>query len=118
MQSQISQWCYSFRSVIFYFQPLHFQLCPQQINWNQQFILAYIPFEQHNIVEHSRVLLYYHPKRDLIGCKLRVLRGIHDANFRPDRVKIRIQRSHHLIQEKIEDWKSPPTPLKYNFNDY
>ena len=79
---------------------------------------AYIPFEQHNIVEHSRVLLYYHPKRDLIGCKLRVLRGVHDSNFRPDRIKIRIQRDHKVIQDQIEDWKSPPTPLKYNFNDY
>jgi len=80
--------------------------------------IAYIPFEQHNIVEHSRVLLYYHPKRDLIGCKLRVLRGVHDSNFRPDRIKIRIQRDHKVIQDQIEDWKSPPTPLKYNFNDY
>ena len=57
-------------------------------------------------------------KRDLIGCKLRVLRGVHDSNFRPDRIKIRIQRDHKVIQDQIEDWKSPPTPLKYNFNDY
>ena len=37
---------------------------------------AYIPFEQHNITDHARVLLYWHPKKDLIGVKLRVLRGV------------------------------------------
>ena len=28
------------------------------------------------------------------------------------------QRDHKVIQDQIEGWKSPPTPLKYNFNDY
>jgi ribosomal protein S12 len=47
--------------------------------------IAYIPYENHNVTEHSKVFLYYHPKKDLVGIKLRVIRGVYDVSARPPR---------------------------------
>jgi len=46
-------------------------------------MVAYIPYENHNVTEHSRVYLYFHPKKDLVGIKLRVIRGVYDVSARP-----------------------------------
>ena len=42
------------------------------------------------MTEHSRVLLYYHPKKDLIGIKLRVIRGAYDVSSKPPTKKKRL----------------------------
>ena len=97
---------------------------------------AYIPYENHNVTEHSRVLLYYHPKKDLIGIKLRVIRGAYDVSSKPPTKKKRLYylknfgkniwtllilflaRKDRFNENKlkaIEDWRPEPVRDEYNF---
>ena len=80
------------------------------------FYLAYIPFENHNVTEHGRVFLYWHPKKDLKGVKLRVIRGVYDIAARPP---IKDSRNKHRARpenlESVEDWLPEPVQDIYNY---
>lgn len=52
-------------------------------------IIAHIPGEDHNLKEHSQVLIHGANVRDLPGVKYRVIRGVYDANGVKTRVKKR-----------------------------
>ncbi len=46
---------------------------------NGQEVIAYIPGEGHNLQEHSVVLLRGTRRRDLVGVRYAVVRGVYDA---------------------------------------
>lgn len=86
---------------------------------NGQIRLAYIPFEGSTIVDHARVCVYHHPKKDLVGVKLRVLRGALDSNFRAPRTTPQpLQRKNPGLKRAVEEYRPIITPLKYNYGDF
>lgn len=44
------------------------ELQTQKNHW--YFILAYIPFENSTLTDHSTVMVYFHPKKDMVGVKV------------------------------------------------
>ena len=52
---------------------------------NGEVLRAHIPGEQHNLQEHSRVLIRGGSVRDLPGVKFKVVRGVLDASAVDDR---------------------------------
>uniref|UniRef100_A0A914E351 Small ribosomal subunit protein uS12m n=1 Tax=Acrobeloides nanus TaxID=290746 RepID=A0A914E351_9BILA len=44
-------------------------------------VLCYIPGEGHNLQEHSKVAVIGKRKRDIRGCKARIVRGRYDCNL-------------------------------------
>jgi len=83
-----------------------------------QYRLAYIPMENHNVTEHSRVLLYFHPKRDLIGIKLRVVRGVYDVNKKPGEGPKKNAPNHpsrrsEFCEKILSEWSPEPVPDIY-----
>ena len=82
-------------------------------------MIAYIPFEGSTIVDHARVCVYHHPKKDLVGVKLRVLRGALDSNFRAPRTTPQpLQRKNPGLKRAVEEYTPIITPLKYNYGDF
>ncbi len=56
---------------------------------NGAHIIAYIPGEQHNLQEHSVVLVRGGRRRDLPGVKYTIVRGVYDAAGVPGRKRAR-----------------------------
>eukprot|EP00818_Percolomonas_sp_WS_P001837 CAMPEP_0117446314 /NCGR_PEP_ID=MMETSP0759-20121206/6273_1 /TAXON_ID=63605 /ORGANISM="Percolomonas cosmopolitus, Strain WS" /LENGTH=102 /DNA_ID=CAMNT_0005238569 /DNA_START=215 /DNA_END=523 /DNA_ORIENTATION=+ len=53
--------------------------CRLKLNETGEFVQAYIPGEGHRLQKHAIVLVRGGPVRDLIGMKLKVVRGALDA---------------------------------------
>merc|ERR1719454_811283 len=86
---------------------------------NGQIRLAYIPFEHSTLTDHSTVLVYFHPKKDMVGVKLRVLRGAKDSNPRKPRLHWpALARRNPGVTEFLEDYTVPPDPLYLNYDEY
>jgi len=68
------------------------------------------------VTEHSKVFLYYHPKKDLVGIKLRVIRGVYDVSARPPRkYKEPNDRRSERYQKLMEDYVEEKVPDIYNY---
>ena len=74
---------------------------------------AYTPMENHNVTENSRVLVYFHPKRGLIGIKLRIVRCVYDINKKPGEGPKKNAPNHparrsEFCEKILSEW-SPPS---------
>merc|ERR1711935_1123786 len=86
---------------------------------NGQVRLAYIPYENSTLTDHSTVMVYYHPKEDLVGIRLRVLRGIKDANPRAPAIYWpSFRRTNPALVKYIDEYEPPATPLSLNYDEY